>query len=170
VIRINLSEVVMAQAIRRKDTWSQNSFLKISDYQLSMAPRLLRGAFLIPLALLVVADLNIVIAASNALRYTKRSRKCFISKPPISLYRSNSFKFLNFSLSHFHVFELLTFLPSYLLLIDPSFFLYRSNSSNYLTFLPSYLLIFYSSVLSPSHLLYLSLLNFYASSFALSGS
>jgi hypothetical protein len=31
-------------------------FLKISDYQQSMAPRPLRGAFLIPPALLVVAD------------------------------------------------------------------------------------------------------------------
>jgi len=72
-----------------------------------MAPRLLRGAYLIPPALLVVADLNIVIAASNARRYTKRSRKCliflFFPKPTLSLYHSNSSNYL-------------TFLPSYLLI------------------------------------------------------
>jgi hypothetical protein len=56
VLRIILSKVVMAHAISRKVTRSQNSFYKSAITSRAWL-RPLPGVFLIPSALLVVADL-----------------------------------------------------------------------------------------------------------------
>jgi len=56
MLRIILSKVVTVHAIRRKVTWSQNSFYK-SAITSRAWPQPIPGVFLIPSALLVVADL-----------------------------------------------------------------------------------------------------------------